>query len=407
MKAVVFHGVGDIRVDDVPEPTIQDPTDAIIRVTRAAICGTDLHMIRGTETEMVPGTILGHEAVGVVEQVGPEIKEMKVGDRVVVSSSLSCGTCENCQRRRFDLCLRANPNGPRGLAAFLGGTKQTGPFNGVQAEKARIPFADTNLVKIPDEVTDDQAVMLSDLFPTGYYAAERAQIQEGNTVAVFGCGPVGLFSIISAQLKGAGRIFAVDTIASRLAAARGLGAEVIDYNVDDPVATIMKLTDNIGADRVIDAVGIDANRPHQGGIQHVTSALLSPLFKKEDNQVASESNPQGDNFHPGDAPGQALMWEALSIAKAGTLAVIGVYTQPMHDFPLGILMNKNVTVVTGHCPQRAYIPYLLELVRTGAVDPAAILTQEEPITEAIEAYKAFDTRQPGWLKVALEPVTSA
>ena len=403
MKAVVFHGVGDIRVDDVAEPTLQEPTDAIIRVTDAAICGTDLHMIRGTETEMVPGTILGHEGVGVVEQIGADVHDIHVGDRVVVSSSIMCGTCENCQKQRYDLCLKANPNGPRGLSAFFGGTKQTGPFHGLQAEKARIPFADTVLVKLPDEISNDQAIMLSDLFPTGYYAAEIAQIRAGNTVAVFGCGPVGLFSILSAQLKGAGRIFAIDTIPSRLEAARALGAEVIDYNAEDPVQTIKQLTDQIGADRVIDAVGIDANRPHDGGLHHLVSAVITPVFKKEQEQTTPEENPQGDNWHPGDAPGQALQWEAEVVAKGGTLAVIGVYTEAMHDFPIGVLMNKNVTVISGHCPQRKYIPELIALVKRGEVDPSRLLTEHEPLTDALEAYKAFDTRQPGWLKVVLEP----
>ncbi len=402
MKAVVFHGVGDIRVDDVPEPKIQEQTDAVVRITASAICGTDLHMVRGTEAQMVPGTILGHEGVGIVEQVGAEVKHFKAGDRVVILSSISCGTCENCHKHRYDLCLRANPNGPKTQAAFFGGPKPTGPFNGLQAEKARVPFADNVLIKLPDFVSDDAAIMLSDIFPTGYYGADLAQIKEGNTVAVFGCGPVGLFCILSAQLKGAGRIFAVDTIPSRLEAARKLGAEVIDYNAEDPVMAIKKLTDQIGADRVIDAVGVDANRPHKG-IHQVASAVLNPLFKKEENRVAPETNPQGDNWHPGDAPAQALLWEVNTVAKGGTVAIIGVYPQTVQEFPLGMAMNKNLTITMGHCPHRKYAPYLLELVTDGIVKPAEILTEKEALTSAIDAYKAFDERQPGWIKVELKP----
>ena len=405
MKALVFHGVGDIRLDEVPEPTLLETTDALIKVTATGICGTDLHMVRGTEPGVVPGTILGHEAVGIVEEVGPDVRTIHVGDRVVVSSSISCGTCENCVKERSDLCLRANPNGPNGATAFFGGPKPTGPFHGLQAEKARIPFADTVLIKLPDSVSDDQAIMLADIFPTGYYGADLAQIQPGNVVAVFGCGPVGLFTIISAQLLGAGRIFAVDTIPTRLEMARSLGAEAIDYNAEDPVKAIKRLTDQIGADRVIDAVGIDANRPHHG-LQQLKSAILGAILKPEEQQTQQETNPQGDNWHPGDAPGRALSWGVEATAKGGTLSIIGVYPKTMEEFPLGVAMNKNMTITMGHCPHHKYIPHLLELITDGLVDPASILTEKEPIRSAIEAYQAFDERQPGWIKVVLEPATA-
>ncbi len=408
MKAVVFHGVGDIRLDDVSEPTLQEPTDAIVRLTAIAICGTDLHAVRGTQSQVKPGTILGHEGVGIVEQVGSDVKNVKVGDRVVVTSSISCGTCDNCRRERYELCLKANPNGPKAASAIFGGNEATGSYNGLQAEKARIPFADNTLVKLPDSISDDQAILLSDIFPTGYYAAEIAQIQPGNTVAVFGCGPVGLFCILCAQLFGAGRIFAVDTIPDRLEMARNMGAEVIDYNADDPVKTIKQYTGQIGVDRAIDAVGVEANRPHSG-LQQLKS-IVTNTFAKADNQPQSpapEANPQGDNWHPGDAPGQALSWAVSVLAKAGTLAVIGVYPKTMEDFPLGFAMNKNLSVIGGHCPQRRYIPRLIELVSSGAVDPLQILTKTEPFTSVIDAYKAFDEREPGWIKVKLEPVGSA
>ncbi len=405
MKAVVFHGIGNISVDDVPEPTIQDPKDAIIRVTASAICGTDLHMVRGTEAQMEPGTILGHEAVGVVEQIGADVKNIKVGDRVVVTSSITCGYCENCKEERYDLCLNANPNGPRGVSAFFGGPKPSGPFNGLQAEKARIPFADNVLVKLFDSITDDQAILLSDIFPTAYYGADLAQIKSGNTVAVFGCGPVGLFAILSAQLMGAGRIFAVDAIPSRLELAAKLGAEAINYDKDDPVSTIKNLTGKIGVDRVIDAVGVDANRPHGGIIQQAKALLQAKTTSQEKQQVEPETNPQGDNFHPGDAPSQALQWEAEVVAKGGTIALIGVYPDTVEVFPIGIVMNKNVTLTMGHCPHRKYIPTLMSLVSTGMVNPTQILTQRATLTSALDAYKAFDEREDGWVKVELVPAT--
>ncbi len=404
MKAVVFHAIGDIRVDEVPEPKLQDPTDALIRVTSSAICGTDLHMIRGTETRMQPGRIMGHEAVGVVEQVGSGVKEVKPGDRVVVTSSIACGSCKNCQAGLYSICLRANPKGPHTLGALFGGPEETGGFDGLQAEKARIPYADTTLIKLPDSINDEQAILLSDILPTAYFAAEQAQIQDGNTVAIFGCGPVGLLTILCAQLRGAGRIFAVDTIPSRLEKARQLGAEVIDFNADDPVSTLTKLTGTIGVDRVIDAVGVDANRPYSG-FQQIKSLLKAKSFKDEQQKVAPETNPQGDNWHPGDAPNQVLWWGVNSLAKAGTFAVIGVYPEKIEDFPIGIAMNKNITITSGHCNHRKYIPGLINLVAQHLIDPTVILTENEPLTDAITAYKAFDERETGWIKVRLEPST--
>jgi threonine dehydrogenase-like Zn-dependent dehydrogenase len=404
MKAVVFHGVGDIRLDDVPEPTLQAPTDAIIRITASAICGTDLHLVRGTESEVEPGTILGHEAVGIVELIGPQVTTVGPGDRVVVTSSITCGTCENCRQGRYDLCLRANPNGPRVITAMFGATKEAGPFNGLQAEKARIPYADSVLVKLPDSISDEQAILLSDIFPAGYYGADLAQIKSGNVVAVFGCGPVGLLAILSAQLMGAGRIFAVDTIPSRLEVAQALGAEVINFDKEDPVKTIKKLTGKIGADRVIDAVGVDANRPHHG-LHQLKSMIVETVMKKGEGEkpTAPEANPQGDNWHPGDAPTRALVWEVEAVDKGGTLAIIGVYPKTVQEFPLGLAMNKNISILAGHVPHRKYIPHLIDLISRGEVDPTRILTEKEPLLSAIDAYKAFDERQQGWLKVELVP----
>lgn len=402
MKAVVFHGVGDIRLDDMPEPKIQQPTDAIIRLTSSAICGTDLHMIRGTFAGMKPGTILGHEGIGIVEEVGANVRNLKVGDRVVVPSTIACGYCSYCRSGYHAQCDNANPNGKTAGTAFFGGPENTGPFNGLQAEYARIPYANVGLVKLPDEVTDDQAIMISDIFPTGYFGADIAEIKPGDTVAVFGCGPVGIFAIASAKLLGAGRIIAVDTIDSRLWMAREQGAEVIDYNAEDPVEMIRELTGGIGIDRAIDAVGVDANAPDSGPAAE-KAQKQAEQFQQEVQQVAPKTNPQGGNWHPGNAPSQALEWTVQSLAKAGTLSIIGVYPPTQKSFPIGMAMNKNLTINMGNCNHRKYIPSLVDMVRQGTIDPAKVLTQVEPLMSVIDAYKAFDRRQPGWVKVELTP----
>jgi threonine dehydrogenase-like Zn-dependent dehydrogenase len=398
MKAVVFHGIGDIRLDEVPEPKIRDPYDAIVQLTASAICGTDLHMVRGTMPDMVPGTILGHEGVGVVEEVGTGVRNLFPGDRVVIPSTIGCGNCSYCRSGYYAQCDKANPNGPRAGTAFFGGPKSSGPFNGLQAEKARIPFANAGLVKLPEEVEDDQAILLSDILPTAYMAAENAEIKPGNTVAVFGCGPVGLFCIACAKLLDAGRILAVDTIESRLEMAQDQGAEVIDFNQDDPLEAIKELTGGIGVDRVIDAVGIDANRPHSG-----PAAKGAKQEAKEVQKVAPKTNPRNGNWEPGDAPSQVLTWSVEAVAKAGTLSIIGVYSEMMKSFPIGKAMEKNLTIKMGNCNHRRYIPNLIELVRNGTLLPSEILTQVEPLTSVIAAYKAFDKREPGWIKVKLEP----
>jgi threonine dehydrogenase-like Zn-dependent dehydrogenase len=223
MKAVVFYDVGDIRLDDVEDPGIQEPTDAIVRLTSSAICGTDLHMVRGTMAGMVPGTILGHEGVGVVEEVGPQVRNLNVGDRVVIPSVVGCGYCMFCRRGFYAQCDNANPNGPQAGTAFFGGPQPTGPIDGLQAEYARIPYANVGPVKLPEHVTDQQAILISDIWPTGYFGADLAEIEDGDTVAVFGCGPVGLFSIVSAYMMNAGRVLAVDREPSRLEMARAQG----------------------------------------------------------------------------------------------------------------------------------------------------------------------------------------
>ncbi|NKJ50863.1 glutathione-dependent formaldehyde dehydrogenase [Burkholderia sp. SG-MS1] len=402
MKAVVFHGVGDIRLDNVAEPELQQPTDALVRLTSSAICGTDLHMVRGTLGDMVPGTILGHEGIGMIQEVGRSVRNLRKGDRVLIPSTISCGFCSYCRAGYTAQCDTANPNGAAAGTAFFGGPKMTGPFQGLQAQYARTPLASASLIRLPDEIDDDRAILLSDIFPTGYFGAQLAGVRTGDTVAVFGAGPVGQFAIASAKLMGAGRVIAVDRIASRLDMARAQGAEVIDFDEEDPVDIILQLTGGIGVDRVIDAVGIDAVRAERGPAAEKEKDQQQ-AFDAEVKEIAPQAKPDGDNWRPGSGPSQVLSWAVRSVAKAGTVSIIGVYPQTDRTFPIGEAMNRNLVLRMGNCNHRAITPHLVELVRNGSLDPLGVLTQCEPITDAIEAYRAFDRREPGWIKVKLEP----
>ena len=399
MKAVVFHGVGDIRLETVRDPRIKAQTDALIRITASAICGTDLHFVRGTVSGLAPGTVLGHEAVGVIEEVGRDVRNFRPGDRVIVPSTICCGYCSYCRAGYQSQCDVTNPDGPKAGTAYYGGGIEG--FEGLQAEYARIAYAAANLVKLPDEVSDDQAILLSDIFPTAHFAADLAEIKPGDTVAIFGCGPVGQFAIASAKLRGAGRIFAVDCIESRLEMARMQGAEAIDFNREDPVEVLQGMTGGIGPDRAIDAVGVDAVAP-SGGPAAKEAKKQAAEFRKELKEVAPEANTRGSQWRAGDAPSQVLDWALKSIAKAGTLSIVGLYPEG-RLFPIGAALDKNLTIKAGNTPHRKYIPDLIELVEAGAVDPAEILTQTEPLADAIEAYKAFDRRESGWVKVELRP----
>ena len=402
MKAVVWHGVGDVRLEDVPDPTLQDPTDAIVEITTSALCGTDLHFVRGTMSGMVEGTILGHEAVGIVREVGDGVRNLRPGDRVVVPSTVGCGYCSYCRAGYYAQCDNANPNGPSAGTCFFGGPQTTGPVDGLQAEYARIPFANVGPVWIPDSVTDDQAIMLSDIYPTAWFGCRLAEVGQGDTVLVLGAGPVGQFAVTSAFQQGAGRVLVVDGVESRLAQARARGAEAINFNTEDPVAVVQDLTGGVGVDRVVDAVGVDAQRPEQGPAAE-QAVEQSGSFEAERDQVAPEQNPDGDLWVPGDAPSQALQWAVEAVAKAGTIGIIGVYPPQMSSFPTGAAMGKNLTVKAGNCNHRRYVPRLLDRVRTGAIDPTTVLTQDEPLVSAIEAYETFDQRESGWTKVAFTP----
>ncbi len=366
-----------------------------MRLTASAICGTDLHFVRGSMIQMKPGTILGHEGVGVIERVGDDVRNLEIGDRVVICSTIGCGSCSYCRAGYYAQCLNANPNGPDAGTSFFGGPEMTGPFDGLQAEKARIPYAHVTCVKLPDEVSDDDAILISDIFPTAWFGARLADIKAGDVVAVFGCGQVGLFAILSAQLQGAGRVLAVDQVASRLQQARRLGAEVIDFSREDPVQALKRLTGGTGPDRVIDAVGIDAESPGDD---------RDSDFSPEIDEIAPDRPGDDSRFRqPGDAPSQALRWEVDAVAKAGTLSIIGVYAPDAEHFPIGMAMNKNLTIKMGNCNHRKYVPELVALVRAGVARPSNVISQIGELQGAIEAYEAFDQRREGWHKVVLDP----
>lgn len=401
MKAVVWHDVGNVSVDDVPDPKIIRDDDAVVRITTSAICGTDLHFVRGTMPGMRPGTILGHEAVGVVEETGRNVRNFNVGDRVVIPSTIGCGTCVYCRAGYYAQCDNANPNGKDAGTSFYGGPEQTGPFDGLQAEYVRVPFAHTNLVPIPPGVTDEQAVMVSDIWPTAWFGGRLAEIGDGDVVAVFGAGPVGQLAALSARMQGAGRVFIVDGNDDRLETARLQNAETVNFNAEHPVEVIKDLTGGIGADRVIDAVGIDAEYPKSGPAAAEAEKLIGE-FADEQDATAPRIAPRDGQWQPGDAPSLALRWATQAVAKAGTIGIIGVYPPQHQSFPIGEAMNENLTLKMGNCNHRKYVPGLLAKIAAGNADPTTVWTQQETVPTAIAAYEEFDKRSPGWTKVTLE-----
>lgn len=396
MRAVVWRGPGEIDLAEVPDPKVTEPTDAIVRLTMSAICGTDLHMIRGTFPGMQEGTVLGHEGVGVVEEVGPAVRGFRPGDRVVVPSTICCGACSYCRAGYTAQCDRANPHGPLGGTAIFGGPEPAGPFDGMQAGFVRVPWASANLVPVPEPVIDEQAIMCSDVLPTGWFGAQLAEVTRGDTVAVFGCGPVGQAAIASAWKLGAHRVLAVDRVADRLEMARGQHAEPIDFSSEDPVECLRDLTNGVGPDRVIDAVGVDAYPGPSGPSPDSEQARVEQSAAAGGGELA---------WQHGTFPSQAARWAVDGVAKAGTIGVIGVYPAGFDAWPIGSAMNRNLTVHLGNCNHRTVIPPLLDLVAAGTIDPSSIVTREEPIADAIEAYRVFDEQQPGWTKIALEGLT--
>lgn len=406
MKAVVFHGVGDIRLDEVPDPGLRERTDAIVRLTSSAICGTDLHFVRGTFPGVKPGTVLGHEGVGIVEEVGRGVRNLKRGDRVVIPSTVGCGNCSYCRTGYTAQCDDANPMGPTAGTVFFGGPEQAGGLDGLQAEYARVPFAYHNLIKLPDHVSDDQAILMSDIYPTAYYGAVLAEVRDGDVVAVWGCGPVGLFAVLSAFQLGAHRVIAIDGLPDRLERARLLGAETVNFNEEDPIEALKELTRGIGPDRAIDCVGVEGELPKQGPAVQSTRSMAQEQTQQV-HKIAPDahprSTPEGEQWKPGDAPSLVATWAVQTLAKAGTLGIVGIYPPKHQFFPIGAAMNKNLSINMGNCNHRTWIPKLVDKVAAGTTDPTAVLSHVEPMTDAIEAYKQFDLRRPGWIKVELKP----
>ena len=379
MKAVSYRGPGDLRVVEKPDPRIEHPNDVILRVTAAAVCGSDLHLYRGLIPDTRVGHTFGHEFTGIVEEVGPSVRNLRKGDRVVVPFPISCGSCFYCQRDLFAQCENTNPNSELTCGVF-GYSHTTGGYDGGQAEYVRVPFADVGPMKIPDDVTDEQAVFLADVFPTGYQAAEMGEIKPGETVVVFGCGPVGLFAQKSAWLMGAGRVIAVDHVDYRLDFARAYNnVETVNWReVDDIVAYLKDITGGMGPDVCIDAVGLEADG----------SALHTFLGRALMMQAGAAT---------------VLGWAIDAVRKGGNVSVVGVYGPPWNLVPIGTAMNKNLTLRMGQCNVKRYMPHLLEHIREGRVDPSRVISHRMSLDDAPRAYEMFAEKRDGCRKVVLYP----
>jgi threonine dehydrogenase-like Zn-dependent dehydrogenase len=390
MKALCWHGKEDIRVDTVPDPEILDPRDAIVRITATAICGSDLHLYDGYQPTMEMGDILGHEPMGEVVEVGSAVKRLKPGDRVVVPFTISCGTCYFCQKGLFSLCDTSNPNAEmarkvmgQSPAGLFGYSHMLGGFPGGQAEYLRVPFADVGPIKIPAGLRDEQVLFLSDIFPTGYMAAENAEIEPGDTVAVWGCGPVAQFAIQSAWMFGAGRVIAIDRVPERLRMAEEQGkAETINFEEQDVYDTLMEMTGGRGPDRCIDAVGAEA---HAGG-------SFDAVLDKAKAAV----------FLGTDRP-HVLREAIMCCRKGGTLSIPGVYLGFLDKIPFGAAMNKGLTMKMGQTHVQRYSEPLLEKIQSGAIDPSFVITHRVSIDDGPEMYKTFRDKQDGCIKVVMTP----
>ncbi|MBF2002579.1 MAG: glutathione-dependent formaldehyde dehydrogenase [Synechococcales cyanobacterium M58_A2018_015] len=389
MKAVCWHGAMDIRVDTVPDPTLLNPQDAIIKITSTAICGSDIHIYDGFIPSMQPGDIVGHEFMGEVVEVGRAVKRLQPGDRVVVPFPIACGHCFFCQRDLWSLCDNSNPNAAlaeklygHSPAALFGYSHLFGGYAGGQAEYARVPFADVGPIKIPDGLTDDQVLFLSDILPTGYMAAENCNIQPGDVVAVWGCGPVGQFAIKSAFLLGAERVIAIDRIPERLKMAQTYGgAELINYEEVDPGEALKEMTGGRGPDACIDAVGMEA---HGMG--------LEGWYDKVKQAVRLET----------DRP-NVLRQAIVACRKGGTVSLAGVYGGFLDKVPMGAAFNKGLTLKMGQTHVHRYLQPLLKRIQTGALDPSGIITHHLPLEQAAHGYDIFKEKKDNCIKVVLKP----
>jgi threonine dehydrogenase-like Zn-dependent dehydrogenase len=396
MRALCWNGVKDVSVDNVPDPEIINPRDAIIRVTLTAICGSDLHLYNGFIPLMKPGDILGHEFMGEVVEVGSEVKNLQLGDRVVVPFPIACGACFFCGRDEFSLCDNTNPNAAaaeklfgHSPAGIFGYSHLFGGYAGGQAEYVRVPFADVGPVKIPESVTDEQALFLTDIFPTGWQAADFCAIQPGDIVAVWGCGPVGQFAIASAKMLGAERVIAIDRFPERMhMAEEHSGAEVLNYeevgNLHDIVETLRELTGGRGPDACIDAVGMEA---HGVGVEW--------WYDRSKQAVRAESG------RP-----IALRQAIMACRKGGTLSVPGIYSGLVDKIPMGAIMNKGLTVRTGQTHVHRYIRPLLEHIERGSIDPSFVISHRLPLEEGPRGYGIFADKLDDCTKVVLHTATA-
>lgn len=389
MKALCWHGTGKVSVDTVDDPKIQDARDIIVRITASGICGSDLHLLDGFIPTMKAGDVLGHEPMGVVVEVGNAITNLKVGDRVVVPFTISCGSCFFCQKQLYSCCDNSNPNAAiaaklmgHSPAGLFGYSHMLGGFPGGQAEYLRVPYADVGPIKIENDLPDEKVLFLSDIFPTGYMAAENCGIEPGDTVAVWGCGPVGQFAIQSAWMFKASRVIAIDRVPERLQLAKKYGrAETIDFSKDDVYTKLQEMTKGRGPDRCIDAVGCEA---HAAGI---IGAVI--------DQVATAVMPS-DQMHS--------LYEAIKCCrKGGTISVPGAYGGLADKLPFGAFMNKALTMKTGQTHMQKYMKPLLDLIVKGAIDPSVIITHRVKLADAAQAYYTFRDKKDGCIKVVLTP----
>ena len=390
MKALCWFGPGEVRVEQVPDPGIINPHDAIVKISSTAICGSDLHLYDGYIPSMQSGDILGHEFMGEVVEIGPAVTNVQVGDRVIVPFAIACGQCSFCKHGLWSLCDNTNPNASlaEGLygyspAGMFGYSHLFGGYAGGQAEYARVPFANVGLVKVPAGLPDEKVLFLTDIFPTGYMAAENAAIQPGDTVAVWGCGPVGQFAIQSAYLLGAERVIAIDRVPERLEMARQAGhAETLNYEeVPDIVETLKLMTGGLGPNACIDAVGMEA---HGTGVD--------ALYDRAKQAVRLET----------DRP-TALREAIQACRKGGTVSIPGVYAALLDKFPLGTAFGKGLTLRMGQTHVHRYMRPLLEQVEEGRVDPSFVVTHTVSLDDAPRAYELFKHKQDGCVKVVLKP----
>ncbi|PYY38543.1 zinc-dependent alcohol dehydrogenase [Curtobacterium sp. MCBD17_030] len=379
MRAMTYRGPYRVRVEDKPDPRIEHPNDAVIRVERAAICGSDLHLYHGMMPDTRVGHTFGHEFIGVVEQVGSSVETLNVGDRVMVPFHISCGTCWFCARGLFTNCHNVNPNATA-VGGIFGYSHTTGGYDGGQAERVRVPFADVGPQVIPDWLDPEDALMMTDALGTGYFGAQLASIREGDTVVVLGAGPVGLYAAKSAWFMGAGRVIVIDQLEYRLAKAREFAqAETINFaEVDDVVVEIKKQTDFLGADSVIDAVGAEADGNF---LMHVSSAKLKMQ---------------------GGSP-VALNWAIDGVRKGGTVSAMGAYGPIPNLVKFGDAMNKGVTIHMNQAPVKRQWPRLLEHIQAGHLKPSDVITHRIPLEHIGEAYHLFSSKLDGCIKPVIVP----